>query len=142
MKKLVMLVTMVLTLALSSMCFAAGDGSDLNRQQRIADKFAAVLSASDASGLAQVTGDLAPAMAQKITAENMLALQKEMREKLGRQKESKFAAYERFDQGDRITYLASYSKEKLVRVIYTFDKENKLVEFLFVPVQMQEEVKK
>lgn len=38
MKKAVMLVTLVVTMALSAMCFAAGDGSVLNKQQRVVDK--------------------------------------------------------------------------------------------------------
>ena len=33
MKKLVMLVTVVLTMAMAAVCFAAGDGNDLNKQQ-------------------------------------------------------------------------------------------------------------
>lgn len=32
MKKLVMLVTVVLTVAMAAVCFAAGDGNDLNKQ--------------------------------------------------------------------------------------------------------------
>lgn len=41
MKKLVMLVTVVLTVAMAAVCFAAGDGNDLNKQQKIVDKFVA-----------------------------------------------------------------------------------------------------
>ena len=37
MKKLVMLVTVVLTVAMAAVCFAAGDGNDLNKQQKIVD---------------------------------------------------------------------------------------------------------
>ena len=43
MKKLVMLVTVVLTVAMAAVCFAAGDGNDLNKQQKIVDKFVAAL---------------------------------------------------------------------------------------------------
>lgn len=109
MKKLVMLVTVVLTVAMAAVCFAAGDGNDLNKQQKIVDKFVAALTVADDSGYA---------------------------------KEMKFVAYERFDQGDRLTYLGSYSKQQLVRVIYGFNKEGKLTEFIFAPVEVQKQEQK
>lgn len=141
MKKLVMLVTLVVTMAMSAMCFAAGDGSVLNKQQRVADKFVAALNSADSSVFTQLSVDFAPDLQSKITAANFAELQKQMKEKFGSQKEITFAAYERFDQGDRLTYLASYSKQKLVRVVYGFNKEGKLTEFVFAPMEIQEEQK-
>ncbi|WP_455655588.1 DUF3887 domain-containing protein [Phascolarctobacterium sp.] len=141
MKKLVMLVTLVVTMAMSAMCFAAGDGSVLNKQQRVADKFVAALNSADSSAFTQLSVDFAPELQSKITAANFAELQKQMKEKFGSQKEITFAAYERFDQGDRLTYLASYSKQKLVRVVYGFNKEGKLTEFVFAPMEIQEEQK-
>ena len=49
MKKTVILLILTLMMVVSGMCYAAGDGSDLNRQQKVADKFMAVLS-GDACG--------------------------------------------------------------------------------------------
>mgnify|MGYP001529529617 CR=1 FL=1 len=103
MKKLVMLVTVVLTVAMAAVCFAAGDGNDLKA---------------------------------------FAALQKQVKDTLGTMKEMKFVAYERFDQGDRLTYLGSYSKQQLVRVIYGFNKEGKLTEFIFAPVEVQKQEQK
>ncbi len=136
-----MLVTLVVTMAMSAMCFAAGDGSVLNKQQRVADKFVAALNSADSSAFTQLSVDFAPELQSKITAANFAELQKQMKEKFGSQKEITFAAYERFDQGDRLTYLASYSKQKLVRVVYGFNKEGKLTEFVFAPMEIQEEQK-
>ena len=141
MKKAVMLVTLVVTMALSAMCFAAGDGSVLNKQQRVVDKFVAAVNAADSSGFAQMSADLAPDLQSWITAADFAAMQKQMKEKFGTQKELTFAAYERFDQGDRLTYLASYSKQKLVRAVYVFDKAGKMTEFVFVPVEIKAENK-
>ena len=70
------------------------------------------------------------------------ALQKQVKDTLGTMKEMKFVAYERFDQGDRLTYLGSYSKQQLVRVIYGFNKEGKLTEFIFAPVEVQKQEQK
>lgn len=141
MKKAVMLVTLVVTMALSAMCFAAGDGSVLNKQQRVVDKFVAAVNADDSSGFAQMSADFAPDLQSKITAADFAAMQKQLKEKFGTQKELTFAAYERFDQGDRLTYLASYSKQKLVRAVYVFDKAGKMTEFVFVPVEIKAENK-
>ena len=57
------------------MCYAAGDGSDLNRQQKVADKFMAVLS-GDAAAVTQLQVDMVPELAEKMTAANFAALQK------------------------------------------------------------------
>lgn len=141
MKKAVMLVTLVVMMAVSAMCFAAGDGSALNKQQRVVDKFVAAVNSADSSGFAQVSADLAPDLQSRITAADFAAMQKQMKEKFGTQKELTFAAYERFDQGDRLTYLASYSKQKLVRAVYVFDKAGKMTEFVFVPVEIKAENK-
>lgn len=141
MKKSVLAVVMLLTLAVSSVCMAAGDGNDLNREQRVVDKFVAALEAPAGSGFAQVQGDLAPGLQSKLTAGNFAELQKQLREKFGKQKEMKFAAFERFDQADRLTYLAGYSRQQVVRAAYVFDKDGKLAEFVFVPVEIKEEQK-
>lgn len=50
MKKTVILLILTLMMVVSGMCYAAGDGSDLNRQQKVADKFMAVLSGDAAAG--------------------------------------------------------------------------------------------
>lgn len=65
MKKLVMLVTVVLTVAMAAVCFAAGDGNDLNKQQKIVDKFVAALTVADDSGYAGAAAGFSPELKQK-----------------------------------------------------------------------------
>lgn len=137
MKKTVILLILTLMMAVSGMCYAAGDGSDLNRQQKVADKFMAVLSGGDAAAVAQLQGDMVPELAEKMTAANFAALQKQLKEQFGIQKSVRFAVYERFDQGDRLTYLVSYSRQQAVRAVYGFDKNGKLSEFVFVPLEVK-----
>jgi len=136
-KKLVTVVTMIMMMAVSGMCYAAGDGSDLNRQQKVADKFMAVISGGDAAAVAQLQGDMVPELAEKMTAANFAALQKQLKEQFGAQKSVRFAVYERFDQGDRLTYLVGYSRQQAVRAVYGFDKNGKLSEFVFVPLEVK-----
>lgn len=128
---------MTMMMAVSSMCMAAGDGNALNKQQKVVDKFTAALNGSTVT-VEQVWGDMVPELAEKMTAANFAELQKQMKEKFGTQKEAHFAVFERFDQGDRLTYLLKYSRDQAVRVVYGFDKNGKLNEFVFVPLQVQE----
>jgi len=74
MKKTVILLILTLMMVVSGMCYAAGDGSDLNRQQKVADKFMAVLS-GDAAAVTQLQVDMVPELAEKMTAANFAALQ-------------------------------------------------------------------
>lgn len=142
MKKLVMLVTVVLTMAMAAVCFAAGDGNDLNKQQKIVDKFVAALNVPDDSGYVGAAAGFSPELKQKLDEKAFAALQKQVKDTLGTMKDMKFVAYERLGQADRLTYLGSYSKQQMVRVIYGFNKESKLTEFIFAPMEVQKQAEK
>ena len=107
-----------------------------DRQQKVADKFMAVLS-GDAAAVTQLQVDMVPELAEKMTAANFAALQKQLKEQFGIQKSVRFAVYERFDQGDRLTYLVGFSRQQAVRAVYGFDKNGKLSEFVFVPLEVK-----
>ena len=66
-----------------------------DRQQKVADKFMAVLS-GDAAAVTQLQVDMVPELAEKMTAANFAALQKQLKEQFGIQKLVRFAVYERF----------------------------------------------
>ena len=107
-----------------------------DRQQKVADKFMAVLS-GDAAAVTQLQVDMVPELAEKMTAANFAALQKQLKEQFGIQKSVRFAVYERFDQGARLTYLVGFSRQQAVRAVYGFDKNGKLSEFVFVPLEVK-----
>ena len=107
-----------------------------DRQQKVADKFMAVLS-GDAAAVTQLQVDMVPELAEKMTAANFAALQKQLKEQFGIQKSVRFAVYERFDQGDRLTYIVGFSRQQAVRAVYGFDKNGKLSEFVFVPLEVK-----
>ena len=107
-----------------------------DRQQKVADKFMAVLS-GDAAAVTQLQVDMVPELAEKMTAANFAALQKQLKEQFGIQKSVRFAVYERFDQGDRLTYLVGFSRQQAVRAVYGFDKNGKLSELVFVPLEVK-----
>ena len=58
---------------------------------------------------------------------------------MGHMKEAKFYSYQRFDQGDRITYIASFEIENIVAIVFTFDKNLQMTDFALSPMKTQQE---
>lgn len=137
MKKLFMLLVVSCLMMFCSVGLAANDHKDLAKQQQVVEKFMDVFDGEPAPMYAQVSAGFSANMKKAIT-ENVLAeLQKQVRQKFGTMKEAKLFSYQRFDQADRVTYVASFSKEKLVSVVFVFDKQNKMLDFAFAPVQQE-----
>ena len=139
MRKLILTFMIAMVMAMSSVCMAANDGTDLNRQQKVVDRFMEVLGAADNSGYVQLKNDFVPDLQQQITADKFEEMRQQMSTNFGKVQEVRFVAYERFDQGDRLTYLANYSRQQIVRLVYNFDKAGKITEFLFVPLEVKQQ---
>ena len=139
MKKLVIMMIVSCLMMLCSVGFAAGESKDLAKQQVVVERF---LDVFDAAPLyAQVSAGFNPKMKEAVTEKAFTELQKQVKQKFGTMKEAKFFAYQRFDQIDRVTYIGSFTKEKIVSMIFAFDKQNKLVDFAFTPVQQPQAAK-
>ena len=132
MKKLVLVLTMLLAFACSSMAFAA-DGGDLNKEQKTAEKMMTSLDV-DAALAPTLSADLNKALGEK----NFAAIQSQVKKQFGSLKETKFHSFERFDQGDRVTYIAAFSKENVVIMTFMFGKDAKLQNFSFSPYKAPE----
>ena len=131
MKKLILTLTTIFTLAIAAIGFAA-DGGDLNKEQRAAENFVAAFTLE------------APAYNQlkaKVTEQAYDVLKKQVQERFGRLKESKFYSFQRYDNVDYVTYIGSFSKEKLVSITFAFNKENKMTDFALSPMQQNAEQK-
>ena len=126
---------------LCSVGFAAGESKDLAKQQVVVERFLDVFDAEPAPLYAQVSAGFNPKMKEAVTEKAFTELQKQVKQKFGTMKEAKFFAYQRFDQIDRVTYIGSFTKEKIVSMIFAFDKQNKLVDFAFTPVQQPQAAK-
>ena len=127
---------------LCSVGFAAGESKDLAKQQVVVERFLDVFDAEPAPLYAQVSAGFNPKMKEAVTEKAFTELQKQVKQKLGTMKEAKFFAYQRFDQADRVTYIGSFTKEKIVSMIFVFDRQNKMVDFAFTPVQQPQAAKK
>lgn len=117
MKKLLVMLTMIMTLAFASVC-AAYDGGTLDKEQK-------------------ATSGMNAELKGKITEQVVADLQKQVKEQFGDVKEIRFQSFERFADGDRLVYIAGFSKEKHVALIYIFDAKQKMVNFQYTALKEQ-----
>lgn len=120
-------------MAFAGICMAA-DGTDLNKQQNTAETFVKAFSQTVPS-YNEFTKGFDAQLKNKFNEKTYAALQAQVKDKFGRMKEVKFYSFQRFDQMDRVTYIASFSKEKIVAINLAFNKENKMVDFALSPVE-------
>lgn len=132
MKKLLMLLSALMMLAVGSVCLAA-DGGILNKEQAVAEKLTAELSA-EAPAYANVAAGFDASLKEKLTEQNFPELLKQVKEKLGRYQEMKFYNFRRYDEADELVYSAKFSKEKEVAASFVFNKSGKLLNFMLTPI--------
>ena len=138
MKKLLIMMMVSCLMMLCSVGFAADDHKALGKQQQVAERIMDAFDGEPVPLYAQVSAGFSANMKKAVTEEAFAELQKQVKQKFGTMKEVKFFTFQRFDQADRVTYIASFTKEKIVSMIFAFDKQNKLVDFAFTPVQQPE----
>ena len=138
MKKLLIMMMVSCLMMLCSVGFAADDHKALGKQQQVAERIMDAFDGEPVPLYAQVSAGFSANMKKAVTEEAFAELQKQVKQKFGTMKEAKFFTFQRFDQADRVNYIASFTKEKIVSMIFAFDKQNKLVDFAFTPVQQPE----
>lgn len=138
MKKLLIMMIVSCLMMICSVGLAANDHKDLGKQMQVAERMMDAFDGEPVPLYAQISAGFNANMKQAVTEEAFAELQKQVRQKFGTLKEAKFFTFQRFDQADRVTYIASFTKEKIVSMIFAFDKTNKLVDFAFTPVQQPE----
>lgn len=138
MKKILIMMMVSCLMMLCSVGFAADDHKALGKQQQVAERIMDAFDGEPVPLYAQVSAGFSSNMKKAVTEEAFAELQKQVKQKFGTMKEAKFFTFQRFDQADRVTYIASFTKEKIVSMIFAFDKQNKLVDFAFTPVQQPE----
>lgn len=135
MKKYFVMAIVTCLMMICSVGLAANDHKDLAKQQQVAERFMDVFDGEPIPMYAQVSAGFSVDMKKAVTEKVFTELQKQARTKFGTMKEAKLFAFQRFDQADRLTYVASFSKEKLVSMVFAFDKQNKLIDFAFTPMK-------
>lgn len=137
MKKLIVLLTMLMTFAFSSLSFAA-DGGDLNKEQKNAEKFMDAFSVATITEYVSVSSTFSPELTKNLNETTYNELKKQVKQQFGSLKSTKFFRFERFDDLDRVTYIAEFSKEKIVIMSFDFNKNTKLISFNFSKYQAPE----
>lgn len=140
MKKILFILTLIMTMTFSGLCFAS-DGNDLNKEQKVAETFMEVFTKDKAPEYVVVSKDFADSLKTNVNEKAYKDLSKQIKEQYGNVKEVKFYNFQRFDQGDRVTYIANFDKEQIVAIIFTFDKNKKMTNYIFAPVQTEESLK-
>lgn len=137
MKKLILFLTAIVTLTVSALCFAA-DGDDLNKQQAASEVFINAFT-DNVPDYAAFTASFDDELKARVNRQAYIVLQQQVKERFGKLRESKFYSYQRYDEHDYITYIASFSKEKLVNITFAFNKKDKMIDFALSPLQQREE---
>lgn len=138
MKKLLMMLIVSYLMMVCSVGLAANDHKDLAKQQQVAEKLMDAFDGEPVPLYVQVTAGFSANLKKAVTEKAFTELQKQVKQKMGTMNEAKLFAFQRFDQADRVTYVASFSKEKMVSMVFAFDKQNKLLDFAFAPVKQPE----
>jgi hypothetical protein len=129
MKKFIFLLTTLLTMAVATACFAANDGSDLNKEQKIVAKFIDLIDGDPVPALSALTPDFDSKMAERFNEKHYTGLPKVVKEKLGDLKEYHFVLFQRYIDGDKLIYSASFSKEEETVLIFVFNQQGKLFDY-------------
>lgn len=134
MKKILVVLVMGLIMMFNGLCFAA-DGNDLNKEQTVAEDFMQVFWQEQLPDYNKISENLSEKLKTDLNEKQYTDLQKSVKDKFGALKEAKFYSFQRFDQGDRVSYLVSFDKQPIVTIIFAFDKNQKLENYAIVPLQ-------
>ncbi|HIU64000.1 MAG TPA: hypothetical protein IAB06_03020 [Candidatus Avacidaminococcus intestinavium] len=139
MKKLFLMLALVMMVSTTNICLAGVNGNVLNREEKTIDLLINSLDKKQSTvSYSEIAKGFSPQLKESVTADGLALLQDQVRERFGRADEIKLIHFERFDQGDRATYLGSFSKENVVRLVFIFDKDAKMTDFALSPVTIEE----
>ena len=139
MKKFVLLLAMVFVLGFGTICSAASNASILGNEEKAVDKFLSVLDKNNGA-YEEIASNFTPGLQKKIDAAAMQKLRSQVAGNFGALKEKKLVTLEKFDQGDRVTYLAGFSKTQVVQMVFAFDVKGEkplINDFVFTPIAIK-----
>lgn len=136
MKKILFTLTLIMMMAFSGLCFAS-DGNDLNKEQKIAENFMGVFTKEQAPEYAIVSKGFSDNLKKSVSERTYKKLPAEIKEKFGNVKNVDFRTFEKLGQEDRVTYIASFDKQPVAAIVFIFDQDQKLVNYIFAPIEQQ-----
>lgn len=138
MKKLFLLVVAVMVMCFGSVAMAASNSQVLAKEEAAVSQTMSALTGNTSYEV--VSQEFAPELTASLDKKGLADMKKEVKSKLGKMKEMRLVAIQKYNDGDRVTYLASFSKEQLVKVEFVFkiDGDNvKVWNFTLVPMEQQ-----
>lgn len=133
MRKILFILTMILTMIIHQMCFAY-DGDDLDRAQKKAQNFINMMENKAEIPYTVISKDFNTSLRVKIDETSYKILQKEIRDNMGVLNEYRFYAYQRYDKNDRLIYIGNFSKSNWTMITLFFDKKQKMTDFVITPL--------
>lgn len=121
---------LILSLAIASVCLAS-DGADLNKQQQAVVKVLAAFNGQNGMEFVNISPLLSDRLKAELDEKTFGSVKNNLRRGYGELRDSKFLAFQRYADGDQLTYLANYSKDKDLLFVFVFDKQNDLGAFSF-----------
>ena len=115
MKKFILLLTTVLTLAFAASCFATENSSALNDAEGSAQKVITALVASDTLGYKDAEKAMSADLAKQMNVNTFIAMQRQVQEKFGKHKETKFFSFERRKNSANIRKPSSFRLNVLTK---------------------------
>lgn len=117
---------------------SASDGSDLNSEQKTAQLFFDVFKGENVPEYSVLSRDFADSLKTQFTQANYNGLQRNTKNNFGTLTESRFFAYQRYDKSDVVVYYVVFDSNKMAQIVFTFDKDKKLVNVSMAEVNMQQ----
>ena len=117
---------------------SASDGSDLNSEQKTAQLFFDVFKGENVPEYSVLSRDFADSLKTQFTQANYNGLQRNTKNNFGTLTESRFFAYQRYDKSDVLVYYVVFDSNKMAQIVFTFDKDKKLVNVSMAEVNMQQ----
>lgn len=115
---------------------SASDGSDLNSEQKTAQLFFDVFKGENVPEYSVLSRDFADSLKTQFTQANYNGLQRNTKNNFGTLTESRFFAYQRYDKSDVVVYYVVFDSNKMAQIVFTFDKDKKLVNVSMAEVNM------
>ena len=135
MKKYLCILMLTIIMTFGGVC-SASDGSDLNSEQKTAQLFFDVFKGENVPEYSVLSRDFADSLKTQFTQANYNGLQRNTKNNFGTLTESRFFAYQRYDKSDVVVYYVVFDSNKMAQIVFTFDKDKKLVNVSMAEVNM------
>lgn len=136
MKKIIAVLTMIFMFGFIGTCFASPASNLLAKEEKVSIKIVETFSGN--GQYASISKDFTKERLQKTDSLVFRKIKASVSKNFGKLKELKLVALEKFDKNDRLTYLASYTKAKVVKVVLVYNvngKNVKLNDFAFTKLK-------